>query len=129
MVIVHAFLALAGGLALLLLLAALFDRLVKWLAPDWAADGVRPDAGLMAANLGWSFLAGAAGGYLTAWLGASNPLYQALVLAIIVLALGALSAMQARGKQPVGYALALVAVSPVGVVAGALIRLRVLGVL
>jgi hypothetical protein len=37
--------------------------------------------------------------------------------------------MQARGKRSIGYALALVAISPVGVVAGALIRLRVLGVL
>jgi hypothetical protein len=129
LVIVQAFLALAGGLALLLLLAALFDRLVKCLAPGWAANEERPDAGLMAANLGWSFLSGAAGGYLTAWLGASNPLYQALVLAIIVLVLAAVSAMQARGKRSIGYALALVAISPVGVVAGALIRLRVLGVL
>ena len=52
-----------------------------------------------------------------------------LALAIIVLALSALSAMQARGKQPVWYQLALVAIAPVGVLAGGLVWLRVMGIL
>jgi hypothetical protein len=47
----------------------------------------------------------------------------------VVLALSALSAMQQRGKQPVWYQLALVAISPLGVLAGGLVRLRVLGIL
>jgi hypothetical protein len=37
--------------------------------------------------------------------------------------------MQARGFQPIWYQLALVGISPVGVLAGGLVRLRVLGVL
>jgi hypothetical protein len=47
----------------------------------------------------------------------------------VVLALAALSALQSRGKQPVWYALSLVAISPLGVLAGGLMRLRVLGIL
>jgi hypothetical protein len=79
--------------------------------------------------LGYSFLAAAAGGYVTAWLSSANPLIHVLVLAIVVLAMSALSALQARGKQPVWYALTLLALTPVGVFAGGLLRLRVLGVL
>jgi len=40
-----------------------------------------------------------------------------------------LSALQSRGKQPVWYQLALVAITPIGVLAGGLVRLRVLGIL
>jgi hypothetical protein len=80
-------------------------------------------------NLGYSFLAAAAGGYVTAWLAAGNPLFQVLALAIIVLAIAAMSAMQARGKQPIWYQLTLTALSPLGVFAGGLVRMRVLGIL
>jgi hypothetical protein len=52
-----------------------------------------------------------------------------LALSLIVLLLAALSALQARGKQPIWYALTLVALSPIGVLAGGLVRLRVLGIL
>ena len=52
-----------------------------------------------------------------------------LALSIIVLALSALTALQSRGKLPVWYLLVLLVVSPVGVVAGGLIRLRVIGIL
>ena len=45
------------------------------------------------------------------------------------LPLAALSALQSRGKQPIWYALALVAISPIGVLAGGLVRLRVVGIL
>jgi hypothetical protein len=40
-----------------------------------------------------------------------------------------MSALQAKGKQPVWYALALVGLTPLGVLAGGLVRLRVLGIL
>jgi hypothetical protein len=52
-----------------------------------------------------------------------------LALGIVVLALAALSALQSRGKQPIWYQLALVAISPIGVLAGGLVWLRVLGIL
>jgi hypothetical protein len=52
-----------------------------------------------------------------------------LVLGMVVLAMGALSALQERGKQPVWYALTLLALMPLGVLAGGLVRLRVLGIL
>jgi hypothetical protein len=80
-------------------------------------------------NLGTSFLAAAAGGYVTAWLAAANPLYPVLTLGIVVLALAALSALQAKGKRAIAYELALVALTPIGVLAGGLVRLRVLGIL
>jgi hypothetical protein len=80
-------------------------------------------------SLGASFLAAAAGGYVTAWVAAANPLIHVLALAIVVLALAALSALQSRGKQPIWFQLAQVAISPIGVLAGGLTRLRVLGIL
>ena len=129
MVALHAFLALAAGFAAVMLVVLGFHGFSRWLAPSFADDSVRPDLSYTVVNLGVSLLAGAAGGYATAWAAAANPLIHVLALALIVLALAALSTLQSRGKQPVWYQLAQVAVSPVGVLAGGLVRLRVLGVL
>ena len=57
-----------------------------------------PHLGYVFVNLGYSFLAAAAGGYVTAWIAAANPLVHVLVLGIIVLALAALSALQSKGQ-------------------------------
>jgi hypothetical protein len=140
----HAFLALVAGFAVTVLLAMGLTALVVRLAPGWAEtrSGLRklgpPTGDLCPArwgpacifvNLGSSFLAAAAGGYLTAWVAAANPLIHVLALGMVVLALAALSALKERGRQPVGYQLAQVAISPIGVLAGGLVRLRVLGIL
>ena len=80
-------------------------------------------------NLGYSFLAAAAGGYVTAWTAAANPLIHVLALGIVVLALAALSVLQSKGMQPIWCQLTLVAIAPLGVLAGGLLRLRVLGII
>ncbi len=125
----HAFLALAAGfLTMALLVAALTGLLVK-LTPSWVGEQGKPNPGYVFVNLGYSFLAAAAGGYVTALLAVANPLYHVLTLGIIFLALAALSALQAKGKQPIWYQLALVAITPLGALAGGLVRLRVMGIL
>jgi hypothetical protein len=129
MVILHTFLALLAGYAAMAILVIGMTALLTRLVPSWVVTEGRPQPGYVFVNLGYSFLAAAAGGYVTAWAAANNPLIHVLALAIIVLALSALSAMQARGKQPVWYQLALVAIAPVGVLAGGLVWLRVMGIL
>jgi len=99
------------------------------MVPSWTGAEGRPQPGYVFVNLGYSFLAAAAGGYVTAWVAAANPLIHVLALGLVVLALAALSALQSRGKQPIWYQLALVAISPFGVLAGGLARLRMLGIL
>lgn len=129
MVILHAFLALLAGYATFAALVIAMTALLTRLAPSWTGAEGRPQPGYIFVNLGYSFLAAAAGGYVTAWVAAANPLIHVLALGLVVLALAALSAMQSRGKQPIWYQLALVAISPLGVLAGGLVRLRVLGIL
>ncbi len=129
MVVLHAFLALASGLAVMALLVIAMTALLTRLVPGWTDTGGKPSAGYIVVNLGYSFLAAAAGGYMTAFAAAANPLIHVLVLALTVLALAAMSALQQRGKQPIWYQLSLVAISPIGVLAGGLLRLRVLGIL
>jgi hypothetical protein len=142
-VILHAFLALAAGFATMALLVIVMTALLTHLIPSWISSEDKPqpgvprgrfmpdgvEAGYLFVNLGYSFLAAAAGGYVTALAAAANPLIHVLALALIVLALAALSALQSHGKQPIGYALMLVAISPIGVLAGGLARFRVLGIL
>jgi hypothetical protein len=142
-VILRAFLALAAGFAVMVALTIGLAALVAQIVPSWAhVEGkvppelpegdLRPlglQPGYAFVSLGSAFLAAAAGGYLTAWVAAANPLIHALALAMVVLALAALSALQSRGKQPVWFALAQVAISPLGVLAGGLVRLRALGIL
>jgi hypothetical protein len=126
---VHAFLALLAGFATMAVVVTIVTALLMRLVPEWVGAEDRPRPGYAFVNLGYSFLAAAAGGYVTAWLSAANPLIHVLVLGIVVLAMGGLSALQARGKQPVWYALTLLALTPLGVLAGGLVRLRVMGIL
>jgi hypothetical protein len=128
LVTLHAFLALAAGFLTMVVLVAFLTALLMKLTPSWVGEQGKPQPGYIFVNLGYSFLAAAAGGYVTAWLAAANPLYHVLALGLIVLALAALSAMQAKGKQPIWYQLTLIALSPIGVLAGGLVRLRVLGI-
>lgn len=129
MVVVHTFLALLAGFATLALLVVIVTALLARTAPDWVGEEGKPGPGYASVNLGCSFAAAAAGGYVTAWSSPENPLIHVLVLGIVVLAMGALSALQTRGKHPVWYALTVLALMPLGVLAGGLLRLRVLGIL
>jgi hypothetical protein len=129
LVVIHAFLALLAGFATMALTVTIVTALLARLAPDWVGEEGKPRPGYAFVNLGYSFLAAAGGGYVTAWASAGNPQIHVLVLGIVVLAMGALSTLQSRGKQPVWYALTLLALSPLGVLAGGLLRLRVLGIL
>lgn len=143
MVVLHAFLALAAGFATMAALIAFLTALLQKLTPSWVGEtspassrtnagqrgGEKAKPGYIFVNLGYSFLAAAAGGYVTAWIAQHNPLVHVLALAIAVLLLAALSAVQQRGQQPVWYMLTLVGLTPIGVLAGGLVRLRVLGLL
>jgi hypothetical protein len=129
LVMIHAFLALLAGFATMAVVVMLVTALLTRMVPEWVGAEGNPQPGYAFVNLGFSFLAAAAGGYVTAWLSAANPLIHVLVLGIVVLAMGALSALQSRGKQPVWYALTLLVLTPLGVLAGGLVRLRVLGIL
>jgi hypothetical protein len=121
--------ALVAGFAAMALFVIAMTALLTRLVPSWTAAEGKLSPSYIFVNLGYSFLAAAAGGYVTAWAAAANPLIHVLALALVVLALAALSALQLRGKQPVWYQLSLVAISPVGVLGGGLVRLRVLGIL
>ncbi len=129
MVILHAFLALLAGFATMAVLVMVLTAALQRMVPGWVGVEGRPQPSYVFVNLGYSFLAAAAGGYVTAAIAAANPLIHVLALGMVVLALAALSALQSRGKQPIWYLLALVAISPLGVLAGGLVRLRVLGIL
>jgi hypothetical protein len=129
MVTVHAFLALLAGFATMAISVVIVTALLARVAPDWVQSEGRPRPANALVNLGYSFLAAAGGGFITAWASAANPLIHVLVLGIVVLAMAALSALQAKGKQPVWYALCLVVLMPFGVLAGGLLRLRILGIL
>jgi MFS family permease len=129
MVVLRAFFALAAGLAVSAALIALLDAWLRRRVPEWSDQAKKLVGNAIFVNLAASFLAAAAGGYTTAWIAAHAPMQHVLALGVIVLVLAAVSAMQARGKLPIAYALALVVVTPLGVLAGGLLRLRVLGIL
>ena len=129
MVTLRAFETLLAGLAVTAFFAIAMAALLGRLAPDWSGEVGAPKAGPAFVNLGFSFLSVAAGGYVTAWAAVGNPLPYVLVLGVVVLLLTGLGALQGRGKRPLKYQSALVAIGPAGVVAGGLVRLRVMGIL
>jgi hypothetical protein len=128
-VIARAFLSLLAGFATTVLIVIVVTALLQRLAPEWVGTDRRPRAGYAFVNLGYSFLAAAAGGYVTAWAAGASALRNILALAVVVLVLGAIGALQSRGRQPAWYQLMLLVIGPFGVVAGGLVRLRVVGIL
>lgn len=131
--VVHGFLALLAGFATMAIAAIVITAVLQKTAPSWVSGAVgsegSPRPAYVAVNMGYSFLTAAAGGYVAAWIASGNPLRTVLALAVVVLVMGALSALQAKGKQPVWYQLALLTISPLGVVVGGLTRLRVVGII
>jgi hypothetical protein len=127
MIILRAFLALVAGFSTIALLVMCFTVLLARLTPSWTVGS--PRKGYIFVSLSYSYLASAGGGYVTAWIAAASPLEHVLILGIVVLLLGAVAAMLSKGQYPTLYQLALVAVMPLGVLAGGLLRLRVLGIL
>jgi len=128
MVILRAFIALFAGFLTMAVLVGVATALLMKFIPAWVGEKGSPRAGYIALNLGYSFIAAIAGGYVTAWMAQSNPLIHVLALALIVLLLSALSALQQRGMQPIWYQLTLLALTPIGVFLGGLLRLKQIGI-
>lgn len=127
MVILRAFLALLAGFATLTLLVMAMTVLLARLAPSWTVGS--PRRGYIFVTLSYSYLAAAAGGYVTAWIAAAHPLEHVLMLGIVVLLLSAAAALRSKDQYPTLYQLMLIAIMPLGALAGGLLRLRVLGLL
>ena len=129
MLILRAFLALAAGFLSMAVMVSIATAVLIKLVPEWVGTKGQPRAGYVFVNLGYSLAAAMVGGYVTAWIAQNNPLIHTLVLALVVLLLSALSALQQRGQQPIWYQLTLIALTPAGIVAGGLVRLRLIGAL
>ncbi len=84
MVTARAFLSLLAGFAAMAAIVIVMTVLLRWLAPEWVGIERRPRAGYVFVNLGYSFLAAAAGGYVTAWAAGMSPLPSVLALAVVV---------------------------------------------
>lgn len=125
----RSFIAVAGGFAAMALLVTVATLVLRSAAPNFVRDDHGPQPAYMMVNLAYSAFAALLGGYVAAALAAKNPLIHSLVLALVVLLLSALSALQLRGKQPVLYQIALTALTPIAVLCGGLYRMHELGLL
>ncbi|HEX4285354.1 MAG TPA: hypothetical protein VHZ28_09675 [Terracidiphilus sp.] len=129
MVTLRAFEALCAGFVVTLALSFAAALLLKRCAFDLTGNNRKGSAGAITAQLGTSFLAAAAGGYATARIAEANVLADVAGLSLVLLVVAALSALQGRGKMPIAYLLASVAIAPLGAEAGGLVRLRGMGLL
>jgi len=128
MLILRSFLSLLAGYLSMAAVVGIVTAVLMKLVPEWVGATGNPRLGYAFVNLGYSLLAAMLGGYVTAWVANRNPLIHVLILALVVLLLAGLSAIQERGRQPVWYQLLLVALMPIGVFLGGLVRLRVMGI-
>jgi hypothetical protein len=127
LVIWHAFLTLLSGFAIITAIAAAVRLLLLRAVPAWQADAAQSSPPYLCAMAGVAFAAAGCGGFVAAWLGADNPLGHITALSIAVLAVTALSAMFEQGRRPIAFSLLQVAVTPLGVVAGGVLRLKLWG--
>jgi|SRR5271168_1030397 len=128
MPILRAFLALLAGFASMAAVVGITTAALTHFAPAWVRTQNQPRISYVFINLGYSLIAAALGGYITARIAGNAALNYTLALAVIVLLLGALSALQQRGSQPISYQLLLVAIMPVGVFLGGVLRIKAAGI-
>lgn len=128
MVILRAAWALLAGFAVMTAIVFALTTALRKKAPNWVGTPANPQPAYILVNILYSFIAAAAGGYVTGWIAGEDPLPKVLMLAIIVLAMSAISALEGRGRQPMRYQIALAVIAPIGVIIGGLIRLKVLGI-
>ncbi len=127
MQIAHSFLAILAGFITIVGLMGIVTALLKHFARNLTRDDAPPDPFIMAVNVAIALICSLLGGYVTARYAQNNPLVHSLMLALAVLLLSALSALQMKGKQPVYYLLVLTTIPPLAVLCGGLLRLHQVG--
>jgi hypothetical protein len=127
MQIAHSFLAILAGFVTIVGLMGIATALLRRIAPNVTRDDAPPDPFIMAVNVGAGLVCSLLGGYVTARYSQGNPIVHAMMLALTVLLLSAMSALQMKGRQPVYYLLILTIIPPLAVLCGALLRLRQMG--
>jgi hypothetical protein len=125
--LLHSVLALLAGFAVMIGIVFAITTLLMKRCPRWVGTPGRPSAAYILVNMAYSFVAAMAGGFVTAYIAAADPLRSVLVLAVAVLVMSALSALESRGRQPIRYQIFLAVLGPIGVVLGGLLRLKLLG--
>ena len=123
----RSFLAILAGFATMAVLVTLATMAVTKSMPRLIGEPDQPRRRYLLLNLIYSSAFAAAGGYVTAIVANADPLRTVLMLAIVILLLSALSALQLRGKQPVLYQLALIVITPIAALAGGLLRMHAAG--
>ena len=83
-----------------------------------------PSPGYLAFNVGYSFFAAGAAGFVTGLIADRLPLGHAAVLAVIMLAFGIVSYPHFTGQQPLWYQVMMMSVPPLCVLAGAALFAR-----
>jgi hypothetical protein len=124
--IAHSFLAILAGFITIVGMMGIATAVLKRVAPDLSNDN-SPDPFIMAVNVGVGLVCSLLGGYVTARYAQGNPIVHALMLALGVLLLSALSAVQMKGKQPTYYLLILTTIPPLAVLCGGLLRMHQIG--
>jgi hypothetical protein len=129
MTIAHSFLAILAGFITILGLTGIATALLRRFAPSIVDVDAKPDRFAMSVNIGLSLIFSILGGYVTARYSEGNPQTHAFMLAIAVLLLSAISAVQMKNKQPIYYLLILTVIPPLAVLAGGILRLHQMGTL
>jgi hypothetical protein len=127
--IAHSFLAILAGFVIIVGLTGIATLFLRQMMPSLARIGTKPDAFAMIVNIGLGLIFSMLGGYVTARYSRGNPIAHAFMLAIVVLLLGAISAVQMKSKQPVYYLILSAVIPPLSVLAGGLLWLHQTGVL
>jgi hypothetical protein len=81
MQILRPFLALLAGFAAMAAIVTILTAALMRFAPRWVGRTGQPRAGYVLLNIGYSMVAAALGGYVTAWIAADHTLIHVFVLA------------------------------------------------
>jgi hypothetical protein len=123
----RSFLAILAGFATMAVLVTIATSAITKSLPRLIGEPDHPRRRYLLLNLAYSAAFAASGGYVTAIVAKADPLRNILMLAIVILLLSALSALQLRGKQPVAYQLALIILTPIAALAGGLVHMHAAG--
>lgn len=123
--IAHSFLAILAGFITTVGLTGIGTLLTKVLPGK--RHTTEPNLLTMAVHTFIGLASSLLGGYVTARAATTGPLAHILILALVVLLMSGLSAIDMKGRQPAYYLLITFIIPPLAVLGGGLLRLRQMG--
>ena len=120
---IRSIVAVIAGYTVMAVLVMLGFGLIKKLMPEaFPTPAAFPVTGVALIIIGLGLIAAIVGGFVSAWIAGQKKLRHGIILGVVVLVLGIISALVSPVEQPLWYNASIILAGVIGVILGAVLR-------